>query len=172
MGLLDDAIHEHLEFKRRGGADPSEVLRLEREAFGPAPGDESAEPAGDFEELRAARIGHAAGGSGAEEVKRAPDPSGHLSQETVELDMRAVLEAEKVSTDDSFEWEMPASRRGFSGRPFEDEPAPRRKIADTRAAEPVEVPAGIPDSPRGVSDRESLRRDRPASPDPDFDFSR
>src|SRR3954447_25672046 len=36
MGLLDDAIREHLELKRAHGADPSEVAQLEREAFGPA----------------------------------------------------------------------------------------------------------------------------------------
>ena len=35
MGLLDDAIREHLELKRRHGADAGEVARLEREAFGP-----------------------------------------------------------------------------------------------------------------------------------------
>jgi hypothetical protein len=35
MGLLDDAIREHLELKRRRGADPSEIDRLEREALGP-----------------------------------------------------------------------------------------------------------------------------------------
>jgi hypothetical protein len=36
MGLLDDAIREHLELKRRGGADAGEVERLEQEALGPA----------------------------------------------------------------------------------------------------------------------------------------
>jgi hypothetical protein len=36
MGLLDDAIKEHLELKRRHGADPGEVARLENEALGPA----------------------------------------------------------------------------------------------------------------------------------------
>ena len=35
MGILDDAIKEHLELKRRRGADPNEVERLEREALGP-----------------------------------------------------------------------------------------------------------------------------------------
>jgi hypothetical protein len=35
MGLLDDAIREHLELKRRHGADPSEVERQEQEALGP-----------------------------------------------------------------------------------------------------------------------------------------
>ena len=35
MGLLDDAIREHLELKRRRGADPDEVARAERDALGP-----------------------------------------------------------------------------------------------------------------------------------------
>jgi hypothetical protein len=35
MGLLDEAIREHLELKRRRGADPTEIERLEREALGP-----------------------------------------------------------------------------------------------------------------------------------------
>jgi hypothetical protein len=35
MGLLDDAIREHLDLKRRRGADPAEVARLEQEALGP-----------------------------------------------------------------------------------------------------------------------------------------
>ena len=35
MGLLDDAIRQHLELKRRHGADPSEVARQEQEALGP-----------------------------------------------------------------------------------------------------------------------------------------
>ena len=35
MGLLDDAIREHLELKRLRGADPGDVARLEREALGP-----------------------------------------------------------------------------------------------------------------------------------------
>src|SRR5579875_870206 len=36
MGLLDEAIREHLELKRLRGADPSEVLRQEREVLGGA----------------------------------------------------------------------------------------------------------------------------------------
>ena len=35
MGLLDEAIRQHLDLKRRRGADPGEVERLEREALGP-----------------------------------------------------------------------------------------------------------------------------------------
>ncbi|MEA2373519.1 MAG: hypothetical protein QOH12_3913 [Solirubrobacteraceae bacterium] len=35
MGLLDEAIREHLELKKRAGADAIEVARQEREALGP-----------------------------------------------------------------------------------------------------------------------------------------
>ncbi len=54
MGLLDDAIREHLDLKRRRGADPTEIERAEREALGPVRreptmssgfGDEGSSPA-------------------------------------------------------------------------------------------------------------------------------
>jgi hypothetical protein len=45
MGILDEAIREHLELKRQHGADDSELKKLEDEAFGQAerPGDEAAQ---------------------------------------------------------------------------------------------------------------------------------
>jgi hypothetical protein len=47
MGLLDDAIREHLELKRRAGADAVDVARQEREALGRGtPGEPP--PPGDF----------------------------------------------------------------------------------------------------------------------------
>jgi hypothetical protein len=45
MGLLDDAIREHLELKRQHGADPEEVARQEQEALGPGQRNEFAQPA-------------------------------------------------------------------------------------------------------------------------------
>jgi hypothetical protein len=77
MGLLDDAIREHLDLKRRRGADPDEVARQENEALGPpqmgqfAPADddlpddeplapeaadEPGEPLGDAVEERPAAV--------------------------------------------------------------------------------------------------------------------
>ncbi len=72
MGLLDEAIREHLALKRLGGADPGQVARKEHEAFGAAhdeqaPDDESL---GDDHKPR------------------------NVGQETVELDMAAVLDAD------------------------------------------------------------------------------
>jgi hypothetical protein len=57
MGLLDDAIREHLDLKRRRGADPAEVARLEQEALGPVrrePAATEAEPAATAEAAPAA----------------------------------------------------------------------------------------------------------------------
>jgi len=45
MGLLDDAIREHLDLKRRRGADPGEVARQEQEALGPPQRGEFAQSA-------------------------------------------------------------------------------------------------------------------------------
>ncbi len=46
MGILDDAIKEHLELKRQHGADDSELKQLEDEAFGAAerPGADASAP--------------------------------------------------------------------------------------------------------------------------------
>ena len=46
MGILDDAIREHLELKRRAGADAADIARLERTAFG----DEAPPPAAAAED--------------------------------------------------------------------------------------------------------------------------
>ena len=67
MGLLDDAIREHLDLKRRRGADPAEIERAERDALGPVRRD----PVGSGE----AEIEHAAmpDGNGGYEEESAYD---------------------------------------------------------------------------------------------------
>ena len=113
MGLLDDAIREHLELKRRRGADPGEVAREQREALDPLPGDEQA---GADEDATAGQAGLATeavapGGGGDAQLDVGPvqddlpDLSGAVqptpdagdpgvAQETAELDMRSVLNEE------------------------------------------------------------------------------
>lgn len=48
MGILDDAIREHLELKRRHGAEPAEVARQEREILGAGGTPEGATPAAAY----------------------------------------------------------------------------------------------------------------------------
>ena len=70
MGLLDDAIREHLELKRARGADLTEVERQEREALGATPQAEFAESAG------ADSAAESAGADSAEEpVDEEPEPA-------------------------------------------------------------------------------------------------
>ena len=114
MGLLDDAIREHLELKRLRGADPGLVAREEHEAFGPmhhggAPGDVDddtnvhgglEEPAG--EELEWIDDDHGPAAASHADGAHEDDHVDHdraegvqdfssVGQETAELDMRAVL---------------------------------------------------------------------------------
>jgi len=93
--LLDDAIREHLELRRRHGADPSEVASKEHEALGLAAlGAADGLPTGVGDDARFA----AEPLMTAEDRRREPREAGrisdsaYLSQETVELDMRAVLD--------------------------------------------------------------------------------
>ena len=103
MGLLDDAIREHLELRRRHGADPSEVVSKEHEALGPAvPRSANEVPADADDDARfAAELVTGRGDMTAEDRRPerretrgsnrgSDDP--YLSQETVELDMRALLD--------------------------------------------------------------------------------
>ena|SRR5215218_2703 len=53
MGLLDDAIREHLDLKRRHGASEAELRRQEDEALGPARRAASSEEEVDMESGRA-----------------------------------------------------------------------------------------------------------------------
>jgi hypothetical protein len=89
MGLLDDAIREHLELKRRRGADPDEVAREEREVL--VSPESEAEPTQAPPDL--------ADAAGVDEQPPAAALSSihegdlvHTSEETVELDMRTILE--------------------------------------------------------------------------------
>jgi hypothetical protein len=98
MGLLDDAIREHMELKRLRGADPGEVARQERDALGPVVReheDESPNPAQD--DLGNADPAHGNGTHGDSDLSMDPHPErgpdfANVGQETAELDMRTVLD--------------------------------------------------------------------------------
>jgi hypothetical protein len=125
MGLLDDAIREHLELKRRGGADPGEVAWEEQDALGPVTRGDRAEQEGD-----GSAETEASPGSFIADAESVPHVEPSTSQETVEINMEAELSGEADSepsgvprrepanpvTDpayaedraqDSLEWEVP-----------------------------------------------------------------
>jgi hypothetical protein len=107
MGLLDDAIREHLELKRRRGADPSEVAREEQDALAPVFADE--EPGSDGDGDLDGSLAEGDDDDGAPDEDAAADvsvaPSAHaelpsyVGQETAELDMQAIMEEDPEAAD-------------------------------------------------------------------------
>jgi hypothetical protein len=104
MGLLDDAIRDHLELKRSRGADPTEVAREEREALEPVfpdeprpPGFEDEPQAGpvlDEEPPQGDPLEEAAAAAEAPHDAVAAQTFG---EETAELDMQAVLDEQDAA---------------------------------------------------------------------------
>ena len=131
MGLLDDAIREHLELKRLRGADPGAVAQEEHEALGPVQ-----RGSGTFEGKRQDDLTSSQAGEGLFSGDYVHPTTGDLStvgQETAEIDMDTVLEPDRgtehapkasggqltapahpaparPAADDSLEWEVPGER--------------------------------------------------------------
>jgi hypothetical protein len=190
MGLLDDAIREHLELKRLRGADPGLVTREESEVFGPVRSEQPVEDDGeiaipeDLAEEQTPPAGH-----------DPAQPEGFSKgQETAELDMRTVLEEESDrgdalagpapagpvarrpsssgapqeydATDDSLEWEMPEDG-AIDGSDGQLEDLSGGESGD----EPVEdVLEETPDFLRDTPEQERLWFEQ--RPPRDFDFDK
>jgi hypothetical protein len=94
MGLLEEAIREHLELQRRRGGDPTQIALAEREALEPlVPGHtpDWAEGPGLFDHETS--VGQSAMPSGRPLVEPDQQPlaAGAQDQETAELDMSTVF---------------------------------------------------------------------------------
>ena len=193
MGLLDDAIREHLELKRLRGADPEFVSREESEVFGPV---RDGEPASDEGEIVATE------GSAREDddpptgPDRAPSESfSSVGQETVELDMRTVLadepgrdaasvaritdgpvsgrptssgpSRERSVIDDSLSWEMPGGSATEEPDDHFDDDLPTGKPEDESVEDVLEeTPDFLSDTP----EQERLWFEQ--RPPRDFDFDK
>jgi hypothetical protein len=190
MGLLDDAIREHLELKRLRGADPGDVARAEQAALGPVPRGDGIETDGrhaeDAEEAPSERPFTPDSGAG--------DSPGDV-QETVELNMEAEIAASasegdltpsggeyaapaahpahaQESSGESLEWEMPGDRPAKLP-PEERVPSDVDQGAEAGAEganEPVEdVLEETPDFLRDTPEQERLWFEQ--RPPRDFDFN-
>jgi hypothetical protein len=134
MGLLDDAIREHLDLKRRRGADPVELERAEREALGPVrrKGDvATADYPGDADEAFDAEADDAAAGSSPVAYDQAAhDDWDPRDDELAIHDPEPELEAEpprrsrRSTTEDDADQDQPrglAARFGLRGRRSEED---------------------------------------------------
>jgi hypothetical protein len=123
MGLLDEAIKDHLELKRRHGADPGEVARLEHEALGPARREPVAEAPADDEPVAAAQA----------EAAAVAEPEAPAAAPAAPDDD---YEADEVTADERLE----APRRHVEPAPErepepEPEPEPEAAIVDQPTAQ-------------------------------------
>jgi hypothetical protein len=192
MGLLDDAIREHLELKRLRGADPGDVAREEQDALGPVPrkGEGEHSRVEDGEPKSAAE---AAGSF-------SPDPESAVAasnpgQETIEINMEAELAAETEfgeagnpkegeqsasvahrvhapgAAEDSLEWEMPGDVLDETASEAGEAAKVDSRVADDHGtAEPVEdVLEETPDFLRDTPEQERLWFEQ--RPPRDFDFN-
>jgi hypothetical protein len=141
MGLLDDAIREHLELKRRRGADPGEVAREQREALEPivldgdrreasdaAAADELAPDHAQAESAGASADVASAPGEYAEAAQPAEATDPAYGGETAELEMRSVLGEEA---------EAPAGADPSPGDSPDDQP-PAAAAAAAAATAPAD----------------------------------
>src|SRR5664280_2484566 len=113
MGLLDDAIREHLELKRRRGADPGEVAREQREALDSAAGGSVAASPALTQTAHAATAGETAeldmssvldDDGDAEDLSALPCEAGTEAGERARASTQPVA-ARSNTEEDSLEWE-------------------------------------------------------------------
>ncbi len=184
MGLLDDAIREHLELKRLKGADPAEVAREERDALGPV--RRETEPV-DVADLDGEERSQPPAGDKPDRVEDRPADQA-VGQETLEINMEAELHGgDESSVDepsegsgrarsapvghpahtqtdaqDSLEWEMPGDREMA-------EPSDLAAAQDTGDPESEDVLEETPDFLRETPEHERLWFEQ--RPPRDFDFN-
>ncbi|HEV7938067.1 MAG TPA: hypothetical protein VGP18_08600 [Solirubrobacteraceae bacterium] len=194
MGLLDDAIREHLELKRLRGADPGVVAREEQDALGPVPRRRGDGAYGDEDEDELGAAIHDDGGILPASDSSPTADSVSVGQETVELNMEAELASEgdidshsiadrdasarpvvhpasaRAISDESLEWEVPDDAEGPSERAeFDDEQHPDAGEDPSQAELPEDVLEETPDFLRETPEQERLWFEQ--RPPRDFDFN-
>jgi hypothetical protein len=192
MGLLDDAIREHLELKRLRGADPGEVARAEHDALGSVP--------------RTTKAGQDATHVPANDVSTDPDSSvfdvsdsaeppraAATGQETVELNMNAEMHSlpaanesdaraegratavghpahTRSDAEESLEWEAPGDRSDDAdGHPGHDDAADTQQSAPGEEEHVEDVLEETPDFLRETPEQDRLWFEQ--RPPRDFDFN-
>jgi hypothetical protein len=142
MGILDEAIREHLELKRQHGADDSELKQLEDDAFGPPerPGapeasDTASEAATEFMQQPDLSDRAEAEREAAVEV---PQPQPPARREPVADVQEAPEKVEEEPSDDEPAAEEPAE--GPAGDEPDEGPAEEEQPAEEHEAVPSPPP--------------------------------
>jgi hypothetical protein len=167
MGLLDDAIRQHLDLKRRRGADPTEVERAESEALGPVRRDPFEHSPDEFESTPAADDGLRAYDHGGE-------PYDDEAYEEYGVEEESEDRPLEPDSPDLAAGEAPEPRRGDLADPtrlmdqeYLDEPHP--PLEDTGPARPSSTDTGAGDETMQYDVEEALASESTqAEPAPDW----
>ncbi len=175
MGMLDDAIREHLDLKRRQGADAAQIAQLEAEALGGAKDEQPAEEpegavlvADDSEQPAAAPIdSQATEQFTADEVVEAllvePEPATEVVEATPEAEPEPIVEAEPIVESAAVvEAEVEAEP---AAEPVEEAAEPVEEAAAPAALDELEA---TPDFLEETPEHDRLWFER--KPPRDFDF--
>ena len=192
MGLLDDAIREHLELKRLRGADPSAVAREEQDALGPVRRQDQVDRDSHMQDDSSVSP-NTDGRLPASSEQASVANGAEGGQETVEINMEAELAAgadtapapdeapagpaaypahARTVSDESLEWEVPGGRDDSQVHDTgqEDLEGHSAHSVHDDQAEPVEdVLEEIPDFLRDTPEQERLWFEQ--RPPRDFDFN-
>jgi hypothetical protein len=193
MGLLDDAIREHLELKRLRGADPGDVAREEQDALGSV--RREGESKHNDQEVGEPAAPADGGGSFSPPSDLAPAASSStVGQETVEIDIDAELDAARdpgdlgaadhgraapvahpahtqTSAEESLQWEVPGDPpdEGASSASSESDADPPPDDHSEAATHVEDVLEETPDFLRDKPEQERLWFEQ--RPPRDFDFN-
>ena len=167
MGLLDDAIRQHLDLKRRHGADPGDVAKLEHEVFGPVEREDAltvpasseaplapAEPTSDDALVHEEEAAYDEAELEAEESWAAAHP-----EPTVDAEPRAERQGGSVRSDPDGDVPVPAA-----SPPHGDEPDPQPDPEPAEHDELEQTPEFLQETPE--HDRLWFEQKPPR----DFDF--
>jgi hypothetical protein len=154
MGLLDDAIKDHLELKRRHGADPSEVARLEHEALGPARREPVAQaPVAEEEPVAAVE----------EEVAAVEEPVAPRERPVVEDD----VDFDEVTADERLDAPVRRVEPEPEPRADVDQPTAQFSLAELEEASEEEDEDELESAAREAREPEPEPEPEPAEPHAD-----
>jgi hypothetical protein len=149
MGLLEDAIREHLDLKRQHGADPGEVAAEEHEALGPV--QRAAEPVAIREE-------------------EAPEEAPAALDEPVEPPADDLAEDEVEEAPPAPRTPSPSAPFDFEDEPFAPEPPPAPPEEEPKATADEDVLEETPEFLQETPEHDRLWFEQ--KPPRDFDFDR
>jgi hypothetical protein len=179
MGLLDDAIRDHLELKRRRGADPAEVERAEQEALGPVRRQPEGDDDLDFGDAPAAGEEQASApddlpyddelpGYTDEPSAQLKEPSAYRDEPPAYADEPGGYEREPVASEDEVRpqggWSDPAPASPLDSESPGVDTKPHETVRDPAESPPAESPSSPASAAREPTDLLPPRD--PATPPP------